>query len=89
MSKNHANSRFQLNVRLDKSPELLDKIKQIASARQITVSEFLIDAIKSALGKPATPTPTAAPSLESILAELDKRIDAKLDERLGELKGVC
>jgi hypothetical protein len=57
--------------------------------RNITSSEFLIDAIKFALGKPATPAPTAVPSLELIIAEIDKIIDAKLDERLGELSGGC
>lgn len=83
MPKKPVNNRPQLNVRLDKEPTLLDEIKKAASDRNITVSEFLIDAIKSALGKPATP------SLESILAEIDKIIDAKLDLRLGELNGGC
>ncbi|MEH2293442.1 MAG: hypothetical protein V7K31_10120 [Nostoc sp.] len=49
----------------------------------------MLDAIKAALGKPTTSTPTDAPSLESILAEIDKILDSKLDERLGELNGGC
>ncbi|MGI2908354.1 hypothetical protein [Tolypothrix sp. VBCCA 56010] len=80
------NNRPQINIRLDKEPSLLDEIKKAASDRNTTVSEFLLDAIKSALGKP-TSTPT--PSLESILAQIDNVIDIKLDERLGELKGGC
>lgn len=39
------------------------------------------------MGKPTTTTPTDTPSLEAILAERDKLIDTKLDERLGELEG--
>lgn len=84
-----ASNRPQINIRLDKEPGLLDEIKKAASDRNITASEFLLDAIKAALGKPATPTPSAALSLESILAEVDRLIDTKLDKRLGELKGGC
>ncbi|MEH2321893.1 hypothetical protein [Nostoc sp.] len=68
---------------------MLGEIKKAASDRNITVSQFLLDAIKSALGKPTTSTPAAIPSLESILAEIDKIIDSKLDQRLGELNGGC
>lgn len=85
MPKKPINNRPQINVRLDKDPTLLDEIKKAASDRNITASEFLIDAIKSALGKQATPPP----SLESILVEIDKILDAKLDQRLGELSGGC
>lgn len=46
----------------------------------------MINAIKSALGKPTTTTPTDTPSLEAILAEVDKMIDTKLDQRLGEFE---
>ena len=80
------NNRPQINIRLDKDPTLLDEIKKAASDRNTSVTEFLLEAIKSALGK-STFTPT--PSLESILAELDNVIDVKLDERLGELRGAC
>ena len=80
-------NRPQLNIRLDKDPSLLDEIKKAANDRNTTVSDFLLNIIKTALGKPTTSTPT--PSLESILAELDNIIDVKLDERLGELKGAC
>lgn len=55
----------------------------------ISLSEFLIDAIKSALGKPPTPPPAAVPSLELIITKIDKILDAKLDQRLGELSGGC
>ncbi|QFS50873.1 hypothetical protein [Nostoc sphaeroides] len=78
--------RPQLNIRLDKNPSLLDDIKQAATDRNTSASEFVIDAIKSALGKPTTTTPTETPSLEGILAEVDKHLDAKLDERLGEFE---
>jgi len=74
------------NVRLEKDPTLLDAIKAYASDRNITASEFILDAIKTALGKPTTTIPTAAPSLDAILAEVDKIIDTKLDERLGEFE---
>lgn len=83
------NDRPQINVRLDKEPGLLDEIKKAASDRNVTASEFLLDAIRAALGKPTTSTPTATPSLDSILAEVDNIVDRKLDQRLGELSGVC
>ncbi|MGJ5633289.1 hypothetical protein [Nostoc sp. CALU 1950] len=47
-------NRPQINIRLDKDPSLLDEIKAYASDRNITKNEFLIEAIKSALGKPTT-----------------------------------
>ncbi|MEH2003519.1 MAG: hypothetical protein V7L00_33265 [Nostoc sp.] len=78
--------RPQLNVRLDKYPSLLDDIKQAASDRNTTVSQFVIDTILSALGKPTTTTPPPTPSLEEILAEVDRIVDAKLDKRLGEFE---
>lgn len=78
--------RPQLNIRLDKNPSLLDDIKQAASDRSTTVSEFVLDAILTALGKPTTTTPTDTPSLEAILAEVDELIDAKIDKRLGEFE---
>ncbi|HYX17887.1 MAG TPA: hypothetical protein VE944_26710 [Nostoc sp.] len=88
MPKKPVNNRPQINIRLDKDPSLLDEIKKAASDRNITASEFLIDAIKSALGK-ADPPPMPIPSLDSILLEIDKLIDDKLGERLGELNGGC
>ncbi len=78
-------NRPQINIRLDKEPSLLDEIKKAASDRNTTVSEFLLGIIKTALGKPTTPTP----SLETIMAEIDKIVDTKIDERLGELRGGC
>ncbi len=78
--------RPQLNIRLDKHLDLLEDIKQAASDRNTTVSQFILDAILTALGKPTTTTPTDTPSLEAILAEVDKHLDAKLDERLGEFE---
>ncbi|MHC5717538.1 MAG: hypothetical protein ACYTX0_36895 [Nostoc sp.] len=78
--------RPQLNIRLDKHLELLDDIKAYASDRNITASEFVIDAILTALGKSTTTTPTDTPSLDAILAEVDKILDAKLDQRLGEFE---
>lgn len=78
--------RPQLNIRLDKYPSLLDDIKQAASDRNTTASQFVIDAILTALGKPTTTTLTDTPSLEAILAEVDEMIDTKLAERLGEFE---
>ncbi|MHC5779899.1 hypothetical protein, partial [Nostoc sp.] len=78
--------RPQLNIRLDKYPTLLDEIKSCASDRSTTASQFILDAILTALGKPTTTTPTDTPSLEAILAEVDELIDEKLDKRLGEFE---
>ncbi|MBN3945380.1 MAG: hypothetical protein HWQ38_02345 [Nostoc sp. NMS7] len=78
--------RPQLNIRLDKHPSLLDDIKQAASDRNTTASQFVLDAILRALGKPTTTTPTDTASLEAILAEVDELIDAKLDKRLKEFE---
>ncbi len=78
--------RPQLNIRLDKYPSLLDDIKQAASDLNTTASQFILDAILSAVGKPTTTTPTDTAYLESIKAEIDELIDAKLDKRLGEFE---
>lgn len=78
--------RPQLNIRLDKNPSLLDDIKQAASDRNTSASQFVLDAILSAVGKPTTTTPTDTPSLEAILAEVDEMIDTKLAERLGDFE---
>jgi hypothetical protein len=78
--------RPQLNIRLDKYPSLLDDIKQAAGDCNTTASEFVIDAILTALGKPTTTTPTDTPSIDAILVELDRILDAKLDKRLGEFE---
>lgn len=78
--------RPQLNIRLDKYPELLDEIKQAASDRNTTVSQFILEAILTALGKPTTTAPIDTPSLEGILTEVDELVDAKLDKRLGEFE---
>ncbi|MEH2131659.1 MAG: hypothetical protein V7K86_13685 [Nostoc sp.] len=78
--------RPQLNIRLDKYPSLLDDIKQAAGDRNTTASQFVLDAILSAVGKPTTTTPTDTASLEAILAEVDELIDAKLDKRLGDFE---
>jgi len=51
MPDKHPSNRPQLNIRLDKNPGLLDEIKGAASDRNITASEFVINAILSALGK--------------------------------------
>lgn len=83
------NNRPQINIRLDKEPTLLDEIKKAASDRNTTISEFLLDAIKAALGKTTSTELPSAPSLETILAEIDKILDTKLDDRLGELRGGC
>jgi uncharacterized protein (DUF1778 family) len=74
MTDKPVNNRPQINIRLDKEPTLLDEIKRTASDRNITVSEFLLDAIKTALGKTTATTP--APSLETILAELDNIVNS-------------
>ncbi len=79
--------RPQLNIRLDKYPDLLDEIKGAASDRNTTASQFVLDAILTALGKPTTTTPSDTPSLVEILAEVDKIIDTKLDKRMGEFEG--
>ncbi|MHC5823185.1 MAG: hypothetical protein ACYT04_46970 [Nostoc sp.] len=78
--------RPQLNIRLDKHPSLLDDIKQAASDRNTTASQFVIDIILSALGQPTNTTPTDTPSLEAIKAEIDELIEAKLDKRLGDFE---
>lgn len=75
--------RPQLNIRLDKFPGLLDEIKAYASDRNITASQFILDAILTALGKPITTKPTDTPA---ILAEVDKHLDTKLDKRLFEFE---
>jgi uncharacterized protein (DUF1778 family) len=59
--------RTQINFRIDN--ELLDAVKAKCEAEGVTQTEFIINAIKAALG--------IAPSI-SDLTELDKLIEAKL-----------
>ncbi|WP_341532178.1 hypothetical protein WKK05_40165 (plasmid) [Nostoc sp. UHCC 0302] len=80
------NNRPQINIRLHQEPQLLDEIKKAASDRNTTASQFVIGAILAALGKPTTTTPTDTPSLETILAEVDKHLDSKIDKRLREFE---
>lgn len=77
--------RYQLNLRLDKEPELLDEIKNAAEKRSVNITTFVLDAVRAALGKP-TSTPSPAPSWDQINERLEHLIDNKLEERLGKVE---
>lgn len=81
-------ARAQLNIRLDKEPELLDKIKEAAAAREMTATDFVLDAIRQALGASKAVEPHSSMDLGTILSavesKLDEMLDKKLEERLGE-----
>ena len=80
------NNRLQLNIRLEKFPQLLDDVKRAASNRNVSSSEFVVNAILTALGKPTITTPIDTTSLDAIKSEIDQLIDTKLDKRLEEFE---
>ena len=42
--------RLQINIRLDKDPDLYEEIKQRAESLNTTITDFTLDALRTALG---------------------------------------
>jgi hypothetical protein len=96
------NNRLQLNLRLDGRQDLLETIKEIASAEGLSVNAWVIRALEAATGLTDSTVSSigqgvkepVALDIESMVDTLlDKKLDslvatklARIEERLGKLK---
>jgi uncharacterized protein (DUF1778 family) len=80
--------RIQLNLRLDGHKELYEALKVAASDQDTSVNQFVINALKAALGWKATLSPQKVGVLEERLASLEERLAVvvSLEERLAALE---
>jgi hypothetical protein len=81
--------RVQLNLRLDGRRDLLETIKEVASAEGLSVNAWVVKTLEQAANSP-TSAPTAksepipaAPAIPDIEPVLDKLLDSKLDTLLA------
>ncbi len=79
--------RLQLNLRLDGHKELYEAVKAAAAERDTSVNQFVINALRAALGWEVedSPSPQKVEALESRLASLEERL-AALEEQPGKLQ---
>jgi len=77
--------RIQLNLRLDGHKELYEALKVAASDQDTSVNQFVINALKAALGWKAAPSPQQVGVLEERLASLEERL-AALEQQPGKLQ---
>jgi hypothetical protein len=87
--------RCQLNLRLDGRRDLLETIKEVATAEGLSVNAWVIRILEQATANPTPkfegirPTPAVA-DIEPLLdTMLDKKLATKLasfEERLGKLR---
>jgi uncharacterized protein (DUF1778 family) len=82
--------RIQLNLRLDGHKELYEAVKAAAAEQDTSVNQFVINALKAALGWEVeqTPSPEKVEVLEERLASLEQRLAlvVSLEERLAALE---
>lgn len=86
--------RLQLNLRMDGQNELLEAVRQAAEAQGVSINQFVLNALRTAVGRETIhrTTPLNSDALESLRRELEgtleqrlaELLDKKLDERLGE-----
>ncbi len=72
--------RLQLNLRFDKYKDLYESIKAEAKQQDISVNQFVVDALKRTLGQETE----SVGSLEA-LKELERRLEERLVHRLVDL----
>ena len=86
--------RCQLNLRLDGRRDLLEAIKEVASAQGLSVNAWVVRTLEQATANPTpqseaprqTPTANTEPSLDIKLDSLlDTRLDNLLEEKLDTL----
>lgn len=82
--------RLQLNLRLDGHKELYEAVKEAAQERDTSVNQFVINALRAALGWEVeeSPSPQKVEALEERLASLESRLAVvvSLEERLAALE---
>lgn len=72
--------RLQLNLRFDKYKDLYESIKAEAKQQDISVNQFVVDALKRTLGQE-----TESISSLDALKELERRLEERLVHRLVDL----
>jgi uncharacterized protein (DUF1778 family) len=78
--------RIQLNLRLDGHKDLYEAVKLAASQKDSSVNQFVINALKAALGRDAEAA--LSPQIESRLAVLESRLAvvSSIENRLDEVE---
>ncbi len=71
--------RLQLNLRFDKYKDLYESIKAEAKQQNVSVNQFVVDALKKTLGQQ-----TESISSQDALKELERRLEEKLEGKLEE-----
>jgi len=72
--------RLQLNLRFDKYKDLYEAIKAEAKQQNISVNQFVVDALKKTLGQE-----TESISSPKALKELERQLEERLVHRLVDL----
>ena len=72
--------RLQLNLRFDKYKDLYEAIKAEAKQQNVSVNQFVVDALKRTLGQEREDI-----SSPEALKELEKRLEERLVNRLVDL----
>lgn len=72
--------RIQLNLRFDKHKDLYEAIKAEAKEQDISINQFVVNALKRTLGQ--DPESTSSPEA---LLELEGRLEERLVRRLATL----
>ena len=72
--------RIQLNLRFDKHKDLYEAIKAEAKEQDISINQFVVNALKRTLGRE-----TESTSSPEALSELEERLEERLVRRLVEL----
>ena len=72
--------RIQLNLRFDKHKDLYEAIKAEAKEQNISINQFVVNALKRTLGQ----DPESTSSSET-LSELEGRLEERLVRRLVEI----
>jgi hypothetical protein len=76
--------RIQLNVRLDKYPELYDLIKERASLEGLSINDFVVRLINKGMGIDTDDDDTPLGKALSRISALERRLSFLEEERLGE-----
>jgi uncharacterized protein (DUF4415 family) len=81
-----AADRTQINFRIDN--DLLDAVKAKCEVGELTQTEFIVNAIKAALGMPSAATDSADLDklIEAKLAPIEQRLEQRLSERIAALE---
>lgn len=84
-----AKNPYQLNIRID--AELKEEFFEYARKQDSTVTELIINYMKSCLGKPVPTLPSApvSPVDESRLSEVEARWAAQFEELKNEIKKLA